>query len=47
MPRCPACGHGIDDVDELAQEVFRSGQGGTTMWSCPECNAIVGISDWE
>lgn len=45
MATCPSCGA---DVSEWAERIEAAERPPSTpkVWTCPECDVVLGISDW-
>lgn len=44
MARCPHCDA---DITEWAERLERAPAASTPkVWTCPECDVVLGISDW-
>jgi uncharacterized protein with PIN domain len=44
MAKCPHCD---SDISEWAQRLEQADRASTPMvWTCPECDSVLGISDW-
>ena len=51
MPYCPACSAEIESVEDVEQDgegySDETGSFGTVMYSCPECEVVLGVSNWR
>ncbi|WP_233752192.1 MULTISPECIES: hypothetical protein [Halostella] len=44
MARCPHC---EEDVTDWAERIEKAPAANTPkVWTCPECDAVLGVSDW-
>jgi hypothetical protein len=51
MAYCPACSNEVNSVEEIDRDAEgysdNTGSFGTVMFTCPECDVILGVSSYR